>query len=56
MKTIRLESTKYGYHSSPKEGVDKLFEFDSESGILNTYVLDRTRLIMWQLLLLVISL
>lgn len=39
MKIIRLENTSFGFSSLQKDGVDKLVEFDSDSGELKVHTL-----------------
>jgi radical SAM protein with 4Fe4S-binding SPASM domain len=43
MKIIRLENTSFGFSSLREDEVDKLVEFDSESGALKVYTLQSPR-------------
>jgi len=45
MKTVRLETTEFGQTSFVKEGVNKLLEFDNDTGILRVYVLKESRFV-----------
>ena len=45
MKTVRLETTKFGHSSLVKEEVEKLLEFDNDSGTLKVHVLEESRFI-----------
>jgi radical SAM protein with 4Fe4S-binding SPASM domain len=43
MKIVRLENTSFGFSSLREDEVDKLVEFDSESGALKVYTLQTPR-------------